>query len=95
MLAFDRELIALGISPEVRLGTVNYVLQELAFATVAALACCEEDYRKRFERVAEATRARALQLAHDTGYYNKVASALGVQPVTSCAPSTTAKPVIN
>src|ERR1700752_840879 len=95
ILAFDQKLQAAGVSGDVRLATIAHNLQELSFIAVAGLACCEDDYRKRFERWAEMLRARAFTLAHDTEHYNKVAYAQGMQPVKRCGPATTEKPVIN
>lgn len=91
---FEAKLREIGLSPDVRFGTIAILLQDLSFAAVAGIGCCEDDYRKRFLSLAEELRRKAIKLAHDTEYYTKIARAKGDEPRTSCVPVTD-KPTIN
>ena len=95
VLAFDDELKRLNLRADVRLATISHCLQELSFAAVAGIACCEDDYKARFERHAETIRARALTLANDTATYQKIAASLGVPSSKNCNPGAEEKPTVN
>lgn len=91
---FETKLREQNVRPDVCFGTIAILLQDLSFAAVAGIGCCEEDHKRRFTALAEELRRKAIKLAHDTEYYTRMATAKGEEPRKSCVP-VTEKPTIN
>lgn len=92
IIEFEQQLAEAGISHPVRAATLAFYLIEVMFRLTTSIACCEENYKSKLERLAETLRADALRRANDVEQYRVVMRAMGREPKAACGDAKPAKP---
>lgn len=82
--AFDAALTAEGLAPDVRAATIGYYAQELAFASVAALSCCEDGYSKKMCNMGLMLYQDAVRRSMDLTPFRRAQRAMGKTPIPRC-----------
>lgn len=82
--AFDAALTAEGLAPDIRAATIGYYTQELAFASIAALSCCEESYSKKMCNMGQLLYRDAVRRSMDLTPFRKAQRAMGRTPIPRC-----------